>query len=127
GFIEEIQTWDPDGPGPLNEQLIVAGDLQSVAGMTVHSIAAFDGTTWSDLGGGLPGEWLGAVGSFPLDPAQPEVYHLLVSEFLSSNFLHVWDGTTWRQEFYETFRGSVYDFASYDLDADGLRDLVAAG
>lgn len=47
--INAIQAFDPDGPGPLNEMLIVAGAPNGSA-PNKHTTLQFDGTTWSYFG-----------------------------------------------------------------------------
>ncbi len=46
-------TWDPDGPGPFPEQLVVAGDFHQAGPIPVSNIAAWDGVSWRALGAGF--------------------------------------------------------------------------
>src|SRR5262245_13062686 len=60
GVVYDMTRWDPDGDGPESSLLIVGGEF-SLAGETfANNVAAWDGTTWRDLGGGVDG-WVGAV------------------------------------------------------------------
>ncbi|MEM7198854.1 MAG: hypothetical protein AAF628_01210 [Planctomycetota bacterium] len=51
GTVNSMIVWD-DGTGPA---LYVAGGFGRAGSVTVNSIAKWDGTTWSDVGGGLYG------------------------------------------------------------------------
>ena len=52
-------AWDPDGPGPLGERLVVAGDFSVAGDVAAEGIAAYDPATgaWMRFGPapGLPG------------------------------------------------------------------------
>src|SRR5262245_23594298 len=52
GPVYASTTWDPDGPGPLPPLLIVGGAFSAAGPMPVHNLAAWDGSTWHDVGGG---------------------------------------------------------------------------
>ncbi len=45
--------WDPDGPGPLPEWLVVGGNFGSMDGTPARGVAAWDGQRWHPLGIGL--------------------------------------------------------------------------
>ncbi len=49
-------VWDPDGPGPAPEQLVVAGPFTIAGDIPAAGIAAWDGSTWRGLGDGLTGQ-----------------------------------------------------------------------
>ena len=55
GSVEAVTGWDPDGPGPAGEQLVVAGWFHVVASTRADYIARFDPTTgqWSSFGTGM--------------------------------------------------------------------------
>ncbi|MCC6676649.1 MAG: hypothetical protein IT436_05850 [Phycisphaerales bacterium] len=55
GNIKAIISWDPDGPGPTPEWLIVAGDFDIAGDILTQNIAAWDGSAWHGLGGGVGG------------------------------------------------------------------------
>jgi hypothetical protein len=48
-------TFDPDGPGPAPELLIVGGGFTMAGGHPASGVAAWDGSQWSALGGGTDG------------------------------------------------------------------------
>jgi FlgD Ig-like domain len=55
-FRVALEAWDPDGTGPLPSVLVAAGrSLTLAGGVTVDRIAQWDGSAWSDLGGGAFG------------------------------------------------------------------------
>ena len=53
GFVYASASWDPDGPGPQQPWLILGGEFAMIGDLTVNHIAAWDGTEWHDLGGGV--------------------------------------------------------------------------
>ncbi len=50
--------WDPDGPGPLPEWLVVGGTFSTAGGgaVSANNIAAWDGSAWHAIGTGLSGQ-----------------------------------------------------------------------
>lgn len=48
--IAAITTWDPDGDGPLAEQLVVGGTFSDIGGSGSDRIARFDGAQWAPVG-----------------------------------------------------------------------------
>lgn len=53
-----VTTWDPDGNGPAPEWLVIAGGfVPGIAGdIFANNIAAWDGSQWHDLAGGVQGQ-----------------------------------------------------------------------
>jgi hypothetical protein len=49
-----LTSYDADGPGPQPLKLIVGGLMPKAGPVTVNGIAAWDGTSWSALGNGIP-------------------------------------------------------------------------
>src|ERR1043165_9992876 len=41
-----MTTWDPDGPGPQSELLVVGGTFTVAGASLANHIAAWNGTTW---------------------------------------------------------------------------------
>ncbi|MBX3368522.1 MAG: immunoglobulin domain-containing protein [Phycisphaeraceae bacterium] len=99
--VHVMSVWDPDGTGPLNSQLFVAGDFtRDQAGMSLSGIARWTPTGWEPLGGGV----LGSVTSMlPWDPdaSGPQPTMLLVAgDFIlhdvqGARNLGLWDGSAW--------------------------------
>ncbi|GMV27160.1 MAG: hypothetical protein AMXMBFR58_31910 [Phycisphaerae bacterium] len=50
-----VTVWDRDGEGPLVPMVVIGGVFTQVGSMPAGYIAAWDGTAWSDLGGGVNG------------------------------------------------------------------------
>jgi hypothetical protein len=50
GAVYAMQSWDPDGAGPL-PSVLVAGGSFTVGHETSVQVATHDGTVWQRLGG----------------------------------------------------------------------------
>src|SRR5262245_56870248 len=48
-------TWDPDGPGPLTDVLVVGGAFTAAGNVMGRNIATWNGAAWHALGGGMNG------------------------------------------------------------------------
>jgi hypothetical protein len=95
-----------DGSGPA---LIVGGRFDTVAGVTVNSIAKWNGASWAPLGGGFHMIPIGCCGlhlgivhallSFVDDPAaSPRLFasgHFHLTDGLSVPGIARWDGRAW--------------------------------
>lgn len=53
GTVSCAIKWDPDGPGPEGEWLVVGGRFDFMDGVRANGIAAWDGTRWRAFGNGL--------------------------------------------------------------------------
>lgn len=49
GTVSCATTWDPDGPGPAPELLVIGGDFSRVGPLSASYFAAWDGTSWRTL------------------------------------------------------------------------------
>lgn len=113
--------WDPDGPGPLAAQLVVAG-LFSIAGEQAAShVAAWDyGTsTWSPLGTGLNGDAFDVV-------TLTSGGLVACGEFTHAGGVAVsniarWDGTSW------SALGSGLNGVARTMITLASGDLIVAG
>ena len=56
GPVVAMVAWDPDGPGPLPESLVVGGTFSFAAGQAANNVAIWNGAQWATLGQGLGGE-----------------------------------------------------------------------
>jgi hypothetical protein len=93
GMVHSVMPWDPDGPGPQPEVLLVGGDFSARGSTPMPGhLAKFDGTTWS---------------AFTPAP-QPKPYELVVfrGELIAAGAMQPpftstmsalarWNGTTW--------------------------------
>ncbi len=48
-WVSELKVWDEDGDGPGAASLYVGGHFRTVGGLTVYSIARWDGEHWHEL------------------------------------------------------------------------------
>jgi hypothetical protein len=55
GTVYATTTWDPDGPGPQPELLIVGGSFSVAGNVLANNIASWDGVAWLPLGTGMNG------------------------------------------------------------------------
>src|SRR5262245_11662373 len=53
GEVYATMQWDPDGPGPQAELLIVGGSFSLADATLAKNIAAWDGQNWHSLGSGV--------------------------------------------------------------------------
>ncbi len=78
GRVYDLTSWDSDGGGPLPPWLVVGGCIESVDGIEMSNVAAWDGVNWhsmSDITGPSRGDVKGAVyqlESFDVDGDGPE-------------------------------------------------------
>jgi hypothetical protein len=101
GDVLGLAVYDDDGPGPHPAALYAGGTFTSAGGGTAWGIARWDGTSWSDVGGGLrvnykPGA---AVALTVLDDGSgPALYAgggFTHAGGLSAHGVARWDGTSW--------------------------------
>ncbi len=50
-LVEAVGTWDPDGPGPTPERLVIGGWVHAVGDVPANAVAAWDGVRWASLPG----------------------------------------------------------------------------
>jgi trimeric autotransporter adhesin len=53
--VYALERWDPDGPGPAGDLLVAAGRFTRAGGSPARSLAAWDGSNWRSLVGGVGG------------------------------------------------------------------------
>ena len=102
GHVYAMTRWDPDGIGPEEEILVVGGAFDAIGEVVATGVAAWDGTKWRAMGGGIP-----------LAPnllqTDVEIYALAVfeGELIAAGEFHAssgspsnaiarWDGESWR-------------------------------
>lgn len=110
--VSALLPWDPDGPGPLGELLVVAGEFRVAGSVATAGIAAYDPFTrqWSAIGTGLS-----RVRSVA---ARPNGNLIAYSD---SAGLFEWNGTTW------TLIGSNFNGPVLALAVRPNGDVVAGG
>lgn len=82
-----ITEWDPDGPGPEQSRLVVAGSFSVAGGVNVPGIALWDGIQWSPLGS----DYMGSVKSMCV----LSTGELIVSPGPSGSEVSRWSGSAW--------------------------------
>lgn len=55
GTVYASAMWDPDGPGPTKERLVVGGTFTIAGEVPASNIAEWDGINWLPLGAGIAG------------------------------------------------------------------------
>jgi len=118
-WAADCVSWDPDGPGPASEVLVVGGPFQNAGPIAVQGVATWDRVTgqWGTIGGGFFGN---AQALVPTDTG--ELYCAVngLGVFNDHRVLH-WDGAAWTQ------LGGLFDQQLRDLVRLPNGDLVACG
>ncbi len=55
GIVDVVAAWDADDDGPLPPRLVVGGSLLRSGSVSLTSLALWDGSSWSPVGGGVNG------------------------------------------------------------------------
>lgn len=128
-----LAVFDEDGPGPAPEALYAAGAFTVAGGLPLSHFARWDGTTWSDVDGGVAGTVYAMTVSDP-DGGGPEFPVL----YLGGNFgaaggvpaLRVarWSGGVW-SALGSGMNDWVMELELADVDGPGPQpaELYAAG
>lgn len=110
--ITASTTWDPDGAGPADPLLIIAGQFELVGRLQASHIAAWNPRTgeWSTLGAGLNGS--GTIYDFGVLPTGELVVAGSFSQAGSvpARNIAAWNGSTWRS------LGSGTTSPAYDIE-----------
>ena len=121
GVVLACATWDPDGPGPAGELVVVGGGFQLAGGVPASCIATYDRTsrTWSALGAGCNGTVLATC-------VMPNGHLLVAGGFtvagaVPANRIAVWDGVAW------SALGAGFDGAVQAVCVLPNGDIVAGG
>jgi len=92
GLAYAMTTWDPDGPGPQAELLLVGGEFTAAGDGFANNIAAWDGTSWSALASGTNGP----VRALTLYNGELIAGGLFTTAGgVSANRIAKWNGTSW--------------------------------
>jgi hypothetical protein len=137
GAVHALTTWDPDGPGPLGEQLIAGGAFSTAGGVTANRLARWDGSTWQPLSSGLTFGTTGALASAlttwdPDGPGPLRAELVVVGAFdraggVAANRVARWDGATFRA-FGSGLNGNALAVTTWDSDGPGpLQAQVIVG
>lgn len=129
-----VCQWDSDGPGPQPPKLVATGDFMSAGGSFASRIAAWNGTSWSQITGGIGGS-ARKVLSWDRDGPGPATPYLVVggdTAFGCASYIELWQGTGWvtpGPTLTALGCSRVHDITTWDSDADGPLPpwLVAVG
>ena len=132
-IVRSLTTWDPDGEGPLAEQLVAGGSFPTAGGVTVNRIARWDGSSWQPFSGGMLSH-VRAVTTWDPDGEGPLPAQLvaggsfITASGVTRNRIARWDGSTW-QPFGSGMNNSVLALTTWDPDGPGPLpvELVAGG
>lgn len=120
GSVMAVAAWDPDGPGPAAERLVVGGAFVQIADRLCANVASFDpaSSTWDDLGGGANGT-VEAIAVLPTGDL------VIAGQFTNAGGVpadHIarWDGSQWN-----AMGGANAAVHALTVLANG--DLVAGG
>jgi hypothetical protein len=125
GSVWDIETWDPDGAGPLMDHVVVGGRIGRMGLQDVHNIVVYNGNTWSTVGDGLSGDVTDIrLHDHDANPATPDRLYTVGSFANSGNVATPlsaqWDGTQWSALFGSiTSASSIQRLARGDGDGDG--------
>jgi hypothetical protein len=120
-----LLAFDPDGPGPLPEELYVGGSFNSAGGVPgTQGIARWNGVRWASVGVS-PSTFCQVLSTFDPDGSGPQPARLAAVG--SSIFL--WDGAQWTTLAPRPVLDLVADIIEFDADGSGpeLPKLVACG
>lgn len=123
GSVKVLTTWDPDGDGPLQPRLLLAGNF-TIGGVQAY-LATWDGQAWENLSGNFVGT-IDQLVFFDADGTGPNLPEIFVHTTGSATIggtsvpgaVARFDGTTWRSVLPSTFSGAIYKMRSADLDYD---------
>lgn len=97
--IQVVTSFDPDGPGPASNRLIVGGILRDSDGP--ENIVAWDGSAWSPLGGGIHEGEVTSLAVLDPDGPGPASPRLIVGGSfgrageIDARRIASWDGAAW--------------------------------
>lgn len=128
GFSDRVTgltTWDPDGSGPLTDQVIATGDFLMSGSTSTQFIARWDGSAWQPLGLGL-GSFCYCVTTWDPDGSGPLPAEVLAGgnfSWAGGNDIPIgvahWNGSTWQGFPSGTTPGPVYALTTWDPDGSG--------
>jgi len=100
GWVQASTWWDPDGPGPLGQVLVIGGTFTVAGTVLANNIATYDPVSgaWSALGSGMGGGmWGRSVNALTTLPNGDLVAggNFTTAGGISANYIARWNGTSW--------------------------------
>lgn len=147
GPVYAVGEWDPDGPGPTQSRLVIAGAFTLAGDVPAPGLAMFDGISWTGLAGPVAGtqatpggqstfvnticQW-DPDGDGPLNPVL-----VIGGDFTSvggvpAANVATWNGAQWRQVgggvsnaggYVSNYGTAPYVFSAVSWDPDGSGPL----
>ncbi len=130
-FIGALLTHDFDGPGPNGAELVVAGAFTRAGLTPVKNLAAWNGQTWRDVGGGFTritnlGYQTTRLTTVDLDGPGPRAEALVVTGPITTfgttpgNTIAVFENQAWTPLIGNiSFTPEVHDTETWDPDGPG--------
>jgi hypothetical protein len=130
-WVRALAVFDDDGPGPHLPALYAGGFFQNAGGAPANTIAKWNGSSWSQVGGGVTGSQYLAIWSMTLfddDGAGPDLPALIVGGSFSqaggvgTHKIARWNGSSWSgfgTGLGNPDVGAVLSLAAYDDDGSG--------
>ncbi|MFO1096489.1 MAG: hypothetical protein U0992_24755, partial [Planctomycetaceae bacterium] len=131
GTVYGLSTWDPDGGGPLSDEIVAVGDFVTAGGVTVNEVAHWNGTQWQAFGTGI-GAHLNAVTVWDTDgPGGAPGIVVVGGTFTEAtgkpgNYVAMWNGSAW-QRMDNGFIDTVYALAAFSPTGNPADTRVYAG
>jgi len=101
GDVVRLTTWDPDGVGPHQAQLVAGGFFTRVGSAIVNRVVGWDGPSLNTFGSGFNGA-VYALSEWDPDASGPLPPQLIAGGFFSAsggltlNNIASWDGANWQ-------------------------------
>ena len=98
--VYDLTTWDPDGDGPQQANLVAGGLFNTAGGVAANRIARWDSSAWHPFGSGMNNEVL-AVTTWDTDGGGPQSADLVAAGSFTTaggialNHIARWDGSAW--------------------------------
>lgn len=120
--VEQLTTWDPDGPGPLPALLVASGTFLFSGSRAVERLAWWDGSLWQPFPAGLLAA-PNVIGSWDADGEGPLLPVLVAGGgrvgTTEQCFLSRWDGAAWQTIGAAPATGAFDAVAFWDPDGSG--------
>lgn len=134
GPIDALVVFDEDGAGPIPAALFAGGSFTTASGQPISYLARWNGTSWTDVGGGVNGPVKALVvhdedgpGPLPASLYVGGTFNIAGGSMFAFNIAR-WDGANWWPVGLG-MNGTVEALAVFDPDGSGpgLPFLYAGG
>lgn len=122
GSVAALSSWDPDGPGPLGEQLVAAGDFLVAGDVACERLVRWDPATsaWTAVPA-PPLPYVSAMATLPTGELVAACHTSVYAPTPIVAQVATWNGAAW------TVLGGSFDEMVYDLEVRPGGALLAAG